>query len=597
MSEPGYDRQVRDAQRRLDELTHRVGRIAEQQPLVGETMRELSTALQELRAAADELQQQNEELAATRELVEEERRRFQELFDDAPDGYLVTDPKGAIQQANEAAAKLLGVRRDLLPGKPLLVFVASEAHRAFVAYVARLNDGYPERVAEWQTTVQPRSGPAFPVTLTTGRSRDRKGRLVGLRWLLRDSTERVRSEVARRQWEARLQHTQRLESLGILAGGIAHDFNNLLTGVLGSAELALLRLPQDSLARPEVELIVTAAHRAADLTGQMLAYSGRGTFSVQPILLTALIREMDPLLRASLPKTCALDFHLGESLPPIEADATQLRQVLMNLIINAGEAIGDTDGVITVRVGVRECDRAYLAGGALDKEIPEGPYVALEVVDTGCGMSEETQARMFEPFFTTKFTGRGLGLAAVQGIVRGHHGTILVTSEPGRGTRIEVLFPPTKRPVIAPQVSAPVPPAWRGEGTILVVDDEAHIRAGVTQVLEQTGFTVLTAADGREAIAVFREHAETVRAVLLDLTMPHMDGAATARELRRIRPDVRIVLSSGYTAEEATRQFTARDLVGFLQKPYGLKDLIAAIRGALEDGGPIGRPVASVAQS
>ena len=582
MSGPDYDRQVQEAQRRLDELTHKVERIADQEPLVGEAMRELSTALQELRAAADELQQQNEELAETRELVDEERRRYQELFDDAPDGYLVTDPKGTIQQANAVAASLLGVRQDLLPGKPFVVFVAGEAHRAFVAYLARLNDGFPERVAEWQTTVQPRGGPPFPVTVTTGRIRDRKGLLVGLRWLLRDSSERVRNEVARRQWEAQLQHTQRLESLGVLAGGIAHDFNNLLTGVLGSAELALFRLPPDAPARADLAQIVTAAQRAAGLTGQMLAYSGRGTFRVQPILLPALIREMEPLLRASLPKTSALAFQLGGSLPAVEADATQLRQVLMNLVLNAGEAIGDAAGVIAVRVAVRECDRAYLAGGVLDKEISEGPYVSLEVTDTGCGMSGETQARMFEPFFTTKFTGRGLGLAAVLGIVQGHHGTIRVTSEPGRGTQIEVLFPPTTRPVIAPPALAPVPPAWRGEGTILVVDDEAHIRAGAAQALEHTGFTVLTAADGREAVTVFRQHAETIRAVLLDLTMPNMDGAATARELRQIRPDVRVVLTSGYTAEEATRQFTERDLVGFLQKPYGLKELIAAVRGALE---------------
>ncbi|OGB91233.1 MAG: hypothetical protein A2Z31_07305 [candidate division NC10 bacterium RBG_16_65_8] len=584
MSPDTFERQIEAARRRLTALEAQVGEAAGAGTAGLEALAELSTALEELHVAAEELRQQNEELLATRQGLEAERQRYQDLFEFAPDGYLVTDADGTIQEANEVAARLLGVRQDFLVGKPFVVFVAGEAHRTFSAYLAlaRLHDGRPERVAEWQTTVQPRSGPPFPVTLTTGRIRDPKGHLVGLRWLLRDGTERVRTEVARRQWEAQLQHTQRLESLGVLAGGIAHDFNNLLTGVLGSAELALLRLPPDAPARPEVEQIVTAAHRAADLTGQMLAYSGRGTFRVQPILLPALIREMEPLLRASLPKTCALDFHLGESLPAIEADATQLRQVVMNLVLNAGEAIGDAAGVITVRVGVRECDRAYLAGGVLDKEILEGPYVAFEVTDTGCGMSEETQARIFEPFFTTKFTGRGLGLAAVLGIMRGHHGTIRVTSAPGRGTRIEALFPPTKRPAIIPQVPAPVPPAWRGEGTILVVDDEAHIRAGVAQVLEHTGFTVLTAPDGQEAVAVFREHAETVRAVLLDLTMPHLDGAATARELRRIRPDVRIVLTSGYTVEEATRQFTDRDLIGFLQKPYALKDLLTAMRGALE---------------
>jgi CheY-like chemotaxis protein len=197
-------------------------------------------------------------------------------------------------------------------------------------------------------------------------------------------------------------------------------------------------------------------------------------------------------------------------------------------------------------------------------------------------MPEETKEKMFEPFFTTKFAGRGLGHAAALGIIRGHHGAILVISQPGHGTQIEALFPPTVRPVIAPPAPTPVPPVWRGEGTILVVDDEAHIRSVAALALEKTGFTVLTAADGREAVAVFREHAETVRAIVLDLTMPHMDGAATARELRQIRPDVRIVLSSGYTKEDATRQFTDRELIGFLQKPYALKDLLGTIRTTLE---------------
>lgn len=582
MSAETFERQIEAADQRLTALEARVGEAAGAGTAPPAALAELSTALEELHVAAEELRQQNEELLATREALEVERQRYRDLFEFAPDGYLVTDADGTIQEANQAAALLLGVRQDFLGGKPLVVFVAGEARRAFNVHLARLHDGHLERVAEWQTTVQPRSGPPFPITVTTGRIRDSKGHLVGLRWLLRDSTERVRTEVVRRQWEAQLQHTQRLESLGVLAGGIAHDFNNLLTGVLGSAELALLRLPQGAPARPEVERIVTAAHRAADLTGQMLAYSGRGTFRVQPILLPALIREMEPLLRASLPKTCALDFHLGDALPAIEADATQLRQVVMNLVLNAGEAIGDAAGVITVRVAVRECDLAYLAGGVLDTKSPEGPYVALEVTDTGCGMSEETQARMFEPFFTTKFTGRGLGLAAVLGIVRGHRGTIRVTSEPGRGTQIEVLFPPTEKPVPPLPLTPLVSPAWRGEGTILVVDDEPHVRAVAELALKKTGLVVLTAADGREAVAVFLQHAPTIRAVLLDLTMPNMDGAATARELRRIRPDVRIVLSSGYTREEATRQFTDRDLVGFLQKPYAIKDLVRTIRTALE---------------
>jgi PAS domain S-box-containing protein len=577
-----FEQQIEAARRRLTVLEERVGDAADPGTAAPEALADLSTALEELHVAAEALRQQNDELLSARQALESERQRYRDLFEFAPDGYLVTDGDGTIQEANQAAARLLRVRQKFLVGKPLVVFVAGEAHRAFNAYIAGLHGGSPDRVAEWQTTIQPRSGPPFPVSVTTARIRDRQGKLVGLRWLLRDSSERVRTEVARRQWEAQLQHTQRLESLGVLAGGIAHDFNNLLTGVLVSAELALRRLSQDAPVRSEIEQILTAAHRAADLTGQMLAYSGRSKFCVQPLLLSVLIREMEPLLRASLPKTCALDFHLEESASAIEADATQLRQVLMNLVVNAGEAIGDAAGVVIVRLGVRECDRAYLAGGVLDREIPEGPYVSCEVTDTGCGMNGESQARMFEPFFTTKFAGRGLGLAAVLGIIRGHHGTIRVASEPGRGTCIEVLLPPTKRPVVAPQVSPPLPPAWRGHGTILVVDDEEPIRVIATRVLEDAGFTVLTAADGQEAVTVFREHAPTIRAVLLDLTMPRLNGAATAQELRQIRPDARIVLSSGYTAEDATRQFTDREFVGFLQKPYSITNLVRTIRNALE---------------
>ncbi|MBE7560041.1 response regulator [bacterium] len=253
----------------------------------------------------------------------------------------------------------------------------------------------------------------------------------------------------------------------------------------------------------------------------------------------------------------------------------------MNLIINASEAIGEASGVIVISTGAVECDRAYLAGSYIDEDLPPGLYVYLEVADTGCGMTPETLARVFDPFFSTKFTGRGLGLAAVLGIVRGHRGAIKVYSEPGRGTTFKVLFPASSRPVQNDAVRQPAAARWRGVGLILVVDDEETVRTLARRMLERLGFTVLVASDGQEGVEIFRQHADEVRAVLLDMTMPHMDGEEAFRELRRIRPDVRVVLSSGYNEQDATNRFAGKGLAGFIQKPYCLEDLCDVIRRAL----------------
>jgi C4-dicarboxylate-specific signal transduction histidine kinase len=261
------------------------------------------------------------------------------------------------------------------------------------------------------------------------------------RALQAEIAERKREEEERRLLERQIQHAQKLESLGVLAGGIAHDFNNLLVGILGNAGLALMRLAPDDPTRPTVEAIHASAMRAAELTKQMLAYSGRGKFVVQPVSLTDVVAEMSELLGASITKKAAVEFDFAPDLPPIEADATQIRQVVMNLITNASEAIGEGSGRITLRTGVVRADRALFASTHLDDDLPEGDYAFMEVADTGCGMDEETRAKIFDPFFTTKFMGRGLGLAAVLGIVRGHRGTIRVTSAPGEGTTVSVYLP------------------------------------------------------------------------------------------------------------------------------------------------------------
>ena len=403
---------------------------------------------------------------------------------------------------------------------------------------------------------------------------------------LSDITERRRAEEERRKLEAQVQHAQKLESLGVLAGGIAHDFNNLLVGILGNASLAESDLPPESPVREYIAQIETAAQRAADLAREMLAYSGRGQFVVQALDLSALVKDMVNLLEVSIPKKVALQYGLSASLPAIKGDPTQLRQVLMNLITNAAEAVGEQGGIINVQTGVMQADAQYLETTFLNEDLPESDYVYVEVSDTGKGMAPGTVARIFDPFFTTKTTGRGLGLAAVLGIVRGHRGAIKVYSEVGRGTTMKVLFPVTdeKAKALAQDTAAAQDEVmtWRGSGLILVVDDEASVRRVAERALTRAGFSVLTAEDGEVAIAIFQERSDDIAAVLLDMTMPKMGGEETFKEMRRLKADVRVVLSSGYNEQEATRQFLGKGLAGFIQKPYRAANLIEQIRKVLE---------------
>lgn len=407
------------------------------------------------------------------------------------------------------------------------------------------------------------------------------GRLVRYEMAI-DITALRKAEEERRRMELQVQQAQKLESLGVLAGGIAHDFNNLLMAILGNADLALQDLSEVSPARPMLEEIEIAARRAADLCRQMLAYSGKGRFVLMPINLSEVVSEMVHMLQVSVSKKAVLRFHCAETLPSIEADPTQIRQVIMNLIINASEAIGNRSGVISISTGAMECDRQYLTSTHLDESLPEGCYVYLEVTDTGSGMDAETQARIFDPFFTTKFTGRGLGLAAVLGIVRGHRGAIKVYSEPGRGTTFKILFPAIDLPPETIHPERFPGEHWCGTGTVLLVDDEETVRTLGKRMLERLGFDVLVACDGREALNLFAAHGEEIVCVILDLTMPHMDGEETFRELRRIRPNVRVVMSSGYNEQEIVQRFAGKSLAGFIQKPYQLARLAATLRNILE---------------
>ncbi len=395
--------------------------------------------------------------------------------------------------------------------------------------------------------------------------------------------ERELAEEERRKVQVKLLHAQKLESLGVLAGGIAHDFNNLLVGILGNAGLALQSLPADAAVRDTLKDIDAAALRAAELTHQLLAYAGKGQFVIEPVVLTGLVEEMTNLLGTAVSRSARIVFEFPTSLPPVEADATQLRQVVMNLITNAAEAIGTGSGTIAVRTGVVDADRNYLNECQLGPPLPEGRYAFLEVEDDGHGMHPATQAKIFDPFFTTKFTGRGLGLAAVMGIVRAHRGAIRVASAPGKGTTMRVLLPcpDTVAAVVAPPPKAPVPVEPARAGTVLVVDDEETVRKVARRVLQASGYTVKVADGGVEALRLLREDPHGVDIVLLDLTMPDMSGGVTLQELRRIRRDVRVLLSSGYAQEDALPGVDASAVAGFIQKPYRPAELVEAIQRAL----------------
>ncbi|HTA20666.1 MAG TPA: response regulator, partial [Polyangia bacterium] len=319
-----------------------------------------------------------------------------------------------------------------------------------------------------------------------------------------------------------------------------------------------------------------------DLTRQMLAYSGKGHFEVRPFDVSRLVKELANLLETTISKKVQLRLELGAGLPTIEADMAQVQQIIMNLVINGAEAIGDQRGTVLVTTGTQNVDEVYAQSLFATDGIATGRYVFIEVHDTGCGMDEATKAKIFDPFFTTKFTGRGLGLAAVLGIVRGHGGAIKVYSSPGRGSTFKVFFRASSAEAI--ERVKPVP-RYRGQGLVLVVDDDAGVRGAARRMLKFFGFDVIEAEDGKVGAAAFAARASEIVLVLLDMTMPEMGGEETFREIRHVRDDVPVILTSGYNEIEATRRFTSKGLAGFLQKPFTPDDLATKLAAAFARDG------------
>lgn len=402
----------------------------------------------------------------------------------------------------------------------------------------------------------------------------------------RDVTDENDAEKERQQRDHVERQTEKLDGIGTLAGGIAHDFNNLLTVILGNASLLAPVLTAGSPERSSAERISESARRAADLCAQLLAYAGKGRVVLEQLDLNQLIHEATPQMAFAANEKAELRLEPAENLPSIEADSAQIRQALLNLVTNGIEAVDRIGGRVLVRTGTVHVDRTLLMACQAGDRLAEGEHVFLDVADTGPGMTAEATMKIFEPYFSTKAAGRGLGLAAVHGIVRSHHGGIHVTTVPHGGTTVRLLFP--KRRATAEQTQGGQT-ASAPNGAILVIEDEDGIRELDRMVFERAGFRVFTARDGPEGIDIFRRHFYDIRAVLLDLTMPGANGRQVAAELHAVRPSIPVVLTSGFTGDEALSRADQTNIAAFLQKPYtpaGLLEKMKRVLGIERAGEP-----------
>lgn len=536
----------------------------------------------------------------------------------APIAYHEVDLQGNLVWVNDAECRLLGRTREELIGRPVWELVSeAEQPESRSALARKLSSEVS--LAPFERTLTRPDGAIVVVEIHDTYRLNPRGDIEGIRSFLLDVTARKRAQEAlrkvgedlesrvrertqelelaidflrreidehrqaedeRRRLEAQVRHTQRLESIGVLAGGIAHEFNNLLTSITGYASLAATDLPAGTAAHRHIGQVLAAAKNAADLTRQILAYAGRSQFVPELVNLSGMVSNTVRLIESMISKRATLKLDLAAEVPRIEGDSGQLRQVILNLATNASDALGDQPGEVRIATGLIWLEGGELPSLKTGRVMPAGLYVWLEIADTGAGMDRATLDRIFDPFFSTKFTGRGLGLAAVMGIVRAHRGSITVASEPGRGATFRVFFPAVDEAERQPAVPAPAVALseWQGTGAVLVVDDEEPIRTLAKTILEGAGLPVLTAADGDEALEVFREHKEEIHAVLLDVVMPGTDAAEVLARISEARPKAKVIVCSGYHDHDAAKRLGGGTPAGFLRKPYDPAGLLARLK-------------------
>ncbi len=514
------------------------------------------------------------------EALQVSEKRFRRMFQYHGAVMLLIEPEtGTIIDANLSAERFYGYSREALLKMNITdintlsyddiqseMRHAREQQRNYFLFMHKIADGSIRTVEVYSS----------PFTLQT------KALLFSI---IHDITDRKLAEEAIRDLEHQLFHSQKLESLVRMSAGIAHDFNNLLQAVVGNLDLTLMKLPSDAGVRKYIGEGIKAAERAAELSRMMLAYSGKGFLFNKELNLTSLVEESTAMLTAAVPTYISLELKLDPTIPFVTADAGRLQEVIMNMVSNAAEAIGEAGGLITVSTGVRHFDQTILNTSRIEEKLVEGRYVWLEVRDTGCGMDGDTAYKLFDPFFTTKETGRGLGMSAAYGIIRAHKGAFLVESKTGNGTTILFLLPISEHVeeqknnhISSEAVTSHIQEAR----TILIVDDEEMIRDISAAMLGECGFETIEAAGGEEALRIFREQGDRIDLVLLDASMPQMDGLAVFKELRRVRPDIKVLLASGYSKQEVAEQFSGMGLNGFIQKPFTLARLSDVVRRALK---------------
>jgi len=500
-------------------------------------------------------------------------KRYADLYEHAPAMYHTTDLEGVVLDCNQTEAETIGYSKEEIINRSFYEFLpADSAQIVMESWPKLLSEG---RVEGMEFQMRRKDGSLLHVVSDASLVRDAEGKPVAIRSILRDITEK-------KGLQEQLLRAQRMEAVGTLASGIAHDFNNLLTGVLGYASLAkTLIQPEDEIFE-HLDMIEKSALRASELTRQLLTFVRGGKRQARAVNIKEIIEETLLLLKRGIDKKITVEHRLADDLPLIEADPAQIQQALLNLCINGCDAMPQ-GGVLRVDASYEFVEDPYT------HRLPDakpGPFIFISVTDTGVGMDQATQARIFDPFFTTKEPGRGtgLGLAMVYGIVRNHDGFINVYSELGHGSTFRVYLP--VRPAGEEQaVEARAPELRGGHETILIIDDEEYVRRLASHLMKTLGYRVFVAEDGRQGVEIFREHGKEIDLVVLDLTMPRMGGMETFRALKAMKPDIKVILSSGYTQDSRTEKIMSAGARAFVQKPYQAQELARVVRHVLESEG------------